>query len=177
MPPDNQSPLGAAGTRQAERKEDCMSVAFRRESDEEHLEPKFERPIPPGPNLVTSSGLSLIVERIAELEAELQGTAEEARRAGLRRDLRYWKARQITAQVPARPAGDKVEFGTQVGVSLNGKAKTFRIVGDDEADPSAGLISFNAPLSRAMLGAQPGDILSFGAIIDAIEILAIEVAK
>jgi len=30
-----------------------MSVAFRRESDEEHLEPKFELPVPPGPNFVT----------------------------------------------------------------------------------------------------------------------------
>ena len=37
-----------------------MSVAFRRESDEEHLEPKFELPIPPGPNLVTARGLALI---------------------------------------------------------------------------------------------------------------------
>ena len=33
-----------------------VSVAFRRESDEEHLEPKFERPIPPGANLVTARG-------------------------------------------------------------------------------------------------------------------------
>ena len=34
-----------------------MSVAFRRDSDEEHLEPKFELPIPAGPNLVTLRGL------------------------------------------------------------------------------------------------------------------------
>jgi len=154
-----------------------MSVAFRRESDEEHLEPKFERPIPPGPNLVTPRGLSLIVERIAELEAELHDATEEAARTGLQRDLRYWKARQITAQVASRPAGDKVEFGTQVSMSLNGHPKTFSIVGDDEADPSTGLLSFKAPLSRAMLGAQPGDILSFGDVIDAIEILEIDVAE
>jgi transcription elongation GreA/GreB family factor len=154
-----------------------MRVAFGRERDEEHLEPKFERPIPAGPNLVTPRGLSLIVERIAELEAQLDGTADEAVRAGLQRDLRYWKTREITAQVPTRPTGDKVEFGTQVSVCLNGKARTFRIVGDDEANPSAGLISFNAPLSRAMLGAQPGDILSFGEVIEAIEIIAIEVAE
>ena len=42
-----------------------MSVAFRRESDEEHLEPKFELPLPPGPNLVTSRGLKLIEARNA----------------------------------------------------------------------------------------------------------------
>ena len=154
-----------------------MSVAFRRDSDEEHLEPKFERPIPPGPNLVTLRGLSLIVERIAELEDKLHGSADEAVRLGLQRDLRYWKARQMTAQVPSRPTGDRVAFGTQVNVYLNGKAKTFRIVGDDEANPSAGLLSFNAPLSRAMLGAQSGDILAFGGVIDAIEILEIKVAE
>ena len=34
-----------------------MSVAFRRESDEEHKEPRFEIPIPVGPNLVTPAGL------------------------------------------------------------------------------------------------------------------------
>jgi transcription elongation GreA/GreB family factor len=64
-----------------------------------------------------------------------------------------------------------------VTVCLNGKARTFRIVGDDEANPATGLISFNAPLSRAMLGAQSGDIIPFGDVIDAIEILAIEVAE
>ena len=40
-----------------------MSVAFRRDSDEEHLEPKFELPIPSGPNLVTARGLALIGAR------------------------------------------------------------------------------------------------------------------
>lgn len=154
-----------------------MSVAFRREIDEEHLEPKFELPIPSGINLVTLRGLALIGQRIADLEAQLHSTADEALRAGLQRDLRYWKTRQITAEVATQPAGDKVEFGTQVSVSLNGKPKTFCIVGDDEANPSKGLISFKAPLSRAMLGAQPGDSLPFGDVIDAIEILAIEVAK
>ena len=48
-----------------------MSVAFRRESDEEHLEPKFELPFPPGPNLVTPRGLALIEARNAELEAAI----------------------------------------------------------------------------------------------------------
>ena len=42
-----------------------MSVAFRRDSDEEHLEPKFELPIPPGPNFVTPAGLAQIEERVA----------------------------------------------------------------------------------------------------------------
>jgi len=149
-----------------------MSVAFRRESDEEHLEPKFERPIPPGPNLVTARGLALVAERIAELEAAI-AAADEAAREPLQRDLRYWTARQLSAELAPSAAGDKVEFGTTVTFSLRGARKTFRIVGDDEADPVAGLLSFNAPLARAMMGAEPGDFAAFAGEDDAIEILAI----
>jgi len=151
-----------------------MSVAFRRESDEEHLEPKFELPIPTGPNLVTARGLALIEARIAELEAGLAGLDDPAEVATVQRDLRYWNTRRITAELAPAPAGDKVEFGTRVRVLLNGKPKTLAIVGDDEAEPAKGLLSFNAPLSRAMLGAEVGDVLPFGGVADAIEILAIE---
>ena len=152
-----------------------MSVAFRRESDEEHLEPRFELPIPPGPNLVTERGLALIGERIAALEARNAAAADEAARAPLQRDLRYWTARQLSAELAPLPAGDKVEFGVTVKIRLRGTEKTFRIVGDDEADPAAGLLSFNAPLARAMLGAEPGDRLPFAGEDDAIEIVAIAV--
>jgi transcription elongation GreA/GreB family factor len=153
-----------------------MSVAFRRESDEEHLEPKFELPIPAGPNLVTPAGLALIRDRIAELEAKLEDGADEAAIATLRRDLRYWQTRQITAEVVPTPGGERVEFGARVRIRLNGVRKAFAIVGDDEADPAAGLISFTAPLSRAMLGAEVGEVLPFGEAADAIEILDIRVA-
>lgn len=152
-----------------------MSVAFRRESDEEHLEPKFEIPIPNGPNLVTERGLALISARIAELEKRLASEADEAALTAIKRDLRYWHTRQITAEVAPAPAGDTVEFGARVRVTLKGKPRTFCIVGDDEADPAAGLISFNSPLSRAMLGAEPGDVLPFGDDAEALEIIAIEV--
>ena len=153
-----------------------MSVAFRREQDDEHLEPKFELPIPPGPNVVTARGLSLIDERIATLEASLDGV-DQAAAAAIQRDLRYWTTRRITAEVAPAPAGDKVEFGTRVHVLLNGKRRTLTLVGDDEADPAGGLISFNAPLSRAMLGAEVGDVLPFGDAAEAIEIHEIEAAS
>ena len=84
-----------------------MSVAFRREGDEEHLEPKFEIPIPPGPNLVTPRGRRLIDEKVAELETtvarlEAEG-AEDTEVKTARRDLRYWQTRQITAEPAPRP--------------------------------------------------------------------------
>ena len=153
-----------------------MSVAFRRESDEEHLEPRFELPIPAGPNLVTARGLALIDERIAALEATLVGADDPVELATIQRDLRYWNTRRITAELAPVPAGDRVELGTRVKVMLNGKPRSFELVGDDQAAPASGLISFNAPLSRAMLGAEVGDLLPFGEVAEAIEILAIAVA-
>ena len=150
-----------------------MSVAFRRETDEEHLEPRFELPSPPGPNLVTARGLALIAARVGALEAQLATAADEAARAPLLRDLRYWQAREVSAELVPPPAGDRVEFGVAVTFRLKGAEKTFRLVGDDEADPAAGLLSFNAPLARALLGAEPGELLPFGGEEDAIEVLAV----
>jgi transcription elongation GreA/GreB family factor len=152
-----------------------MSVAFRRDSDEEHLEPKFELPIPNGPNLVTARGLAMIKARRTDLEAKLKELEDPATAAPVQRELRYWQNRELTAELAPVPSGAKVEFGTEVSILLQGKPRTFGIVGDDEADPAAGLVSFKAPLSKAMLGAETGDLLPFGDAPDAIEVLAIKV--
>lgn len=156
-----------------------MSVAFRREGDEEHLEPKFEIPIPPGPNLVTPRGLALIDARVAALEAEIaelvQQGAEQSRIDTSKRDLRYWQTRQITAELVPQPDGETVEIGTRVTFRHNGKERTLGITGDDEADPAAGMISFSAPLARALLGAEVGELREFAGKEDALEILAIVV--
>lgn len=156
-----------------------MSVAFRREGDEEHLEPKFEIPIPPGPNLVTPRGLRLIGEKVAEVKArvarlETEGAEESAIKAA-KRDLRYWQTRQITAELAPVPSGETVEFGTRVTFTQNGKRRVLALVGDDEADPANDLVSFSAPLARAMIGAEAGELLPFGGKDDAIEVLGIEV--
>ncbi len=150
-----------------------MSVAFRREGDDEHLEPKFELPIPPGPNLVTEPGLALIRARIAALEAQLRGLIEEDAIKKVRRDLRYWLTRQATAQVMPVPDGSAVAFGCTVTFRLNGKDRTITLVGDDEADPAAGLLAFSAPLCRAMQGAEAGEAVDFGGKAGAIEVLQI----
>ena len=152
-----------------------MSVAFRREGDDEHLEPKFELPIPPGPNLVTTRGLAQIHGKVAELQAALSGLTQEAEIAALKRDLRYWHTRQTTAQLIAKPDGSRVAFGTTVTFALKGVTRTISIVGSDEANPADGLLAFSAPLCRAMTGGEVGDLLDFGNNSDAIEILAIQV--
>lgn len=157
-----------------------MSVAFRRDGDDEHLEPKFEIPIPPGPNLVTARGLTLIGDRVDALEATIDalvsGGAEAAIIDAAKRDLRYWQTRQVTAQVAPVPNGETVEIGTRVTFRHRGKLRELAIVGDDEADPAAGKVSFSAPLARALMHAEVGDRLEFAGQEDALEVLAISVA-
>ena len=150
-----------------------MSVAFRRESDEEHKEPRFELPIPVGPNLVTANGLAQIEARVAELEALVKAEEEPALLEEAKRDLRYWRTRLATAELAPPPPAEEVAFGTRVGFRLKGEERRVDIVGDDEADPSAGRISFSAPLARAMMGAFAGDLVDFAGQAEAIEILEI----
>ena len=150
-----------------------MSVAFRRESDEEHLEPKFEIPIPPGPNLVTARGLRLTREKVEALEAVVTTDMVEDDVKKLRRELRYWRTRLATAQVQPVPNEEVVTFGTCVTYRLNGQIRTVTIVGDDEADPNDGRISFSSPLARAMIDAEVGEQLDFGSNGQSVEVLAI----
>jgi len=152
-----------------------MSVAFRREGDDEHLEPKFEIPLPPGPNLVTARGKALIDARVAELEAQIAAAAPE-RVEALKRDLRYWQTRQVTAELVPAPAGETVEIGTTVKFRQNGKLRELTIVGDDEADPAAGRVSFASPLARALMGAEVGELVDWAGKEAAIEVVAISVA-
>lgn len=150
-----------------------MSVAFRRDGDEEHLEPKFERPIPPGPNLVTARGAAQIEGHVAALEQALPGLSDEAEITNARRQLRYWRSRQATARVMPVPDGSCVAFGCTVRFRLNGQERTITIVGDDEAAPAAGLLCFAAPLPRAMMEAEAGEMVDFAGKAGAIEILAV----
>ncbi|HEY0131129.1 MAG TPA: GreA/GreB family elongation factor [Allosphingosinicella sp.] len=150
-----------------------MSVAFRRESDEEHKEPRFELPIPVGPNLVTANGLAGIEARVVQLEASVAAETEEEPLAIAKRELRYWRTRLATAQLAPPPPGDEVAFGSRVAFRQNGALRSIDIVGDDEADPSAGRISFSAPLARALIGACVGDRLDFAGRPEALEVVEI----
>lgn len=151
-----------------------MSVAFRRESDEEHKEPRFELPIPPGPNLVTAYGLAMIEAKVAEFRAAADAAGDDALREAAKRDLRYWSTRLATAQLAPPPPPGEVAFGARVAFRLAGSLRTIDIVGDDEAEPAAGRIAFSAPLVRAMMGLCEGDFADFGGRADAVEIMAVE---
>lgn len=151
-----------------------MSVAFRRESDEEHLEPSFEIPLPPGPNWVTARGLRMTREKVEVLEAVDTAAMAEEDAKKLKRELRYWRTRLATAEVRPVAEGDAVAFGARVTYRMGGKDKRIDIVGDDEAEPAAGRIAFSAPLARAMMDAEVGEVVDFGGKTGAITILAIE---
>lgn len=151
-----------------------MSVAFRRESDDEHKEPRFELPIPPGPNLVTPRGLDQIAAEVARLEGAIEHAPDEAAREALRRDLRYWHTRHATAVLAPSPPPDEVGIGSRVTIRLGDAVRRIEIVGGDDADPAADRIAFSAPLARAIMGASPGDYADFNGRTEAIEVAAVD---
>lgn len=172
---DKRNEGGDSGVRHflPDEEDRALSVAFRRESDEEHKEPRFELPIPVGPNLVTARGLALIEARVAETEALVASGEDEARLEEAKRELRYWRTRLATAQVAPPPPPDEVAFGSRVGFRQNGALRSIDIVGDDEADPAGGRIAFSAPLARALIGACVGDLVDFAGREEALEVVDI----
>lgn len=144
-----------------------MSRAFVKDSDQE-TETLPERAISEHPNLVTARGLALLEARVRELETErsaARAAADTAALARTARDLRYFQARRESARLIAplaHPA--QVRFGVRVQLRLtDGNERTFQLVGEDEADPAAGLISYVSPLARQLMGKGVGDKLAFAA--------------
>ncbi|ADU15370.1 transcription elongation factor GreA [Asticcacaulis excentricus] len=144
-----------------------MSVAFTREEDLEATAADLpDRPISPHPNLVTPEGLAELEAAFASAKAAYQAaqssdTVSQDRTAMARatRDLRYYTARLGSAQ-PVAPVANanKVVFGCTVEIARDdGRVQTFKIVGEDEANPKVGKISYVSPLARALLGREAGD--------------------
>lgn len=132
-----------------------MSRAFVKESAESAPPP--ERMIAGGPNPVTQAGYEKIAAEVARLEAALKSETNVLLRETLERDLRYWAVKKASAQVAPPPEGAAVAFGSRVTFTGNGKTQTLRIVGEDEADPARGLVSWRSPLVQAVMGAEAGD--------------------
>jgi transcription elongation GreA/GreB family factor len=144
-----------------------MSVAFTREEDYEAAAADLpDRPISPHPNLVTPKGLAELDEALAQARAayaaaQSEGGVKADRTAMARatRDLRYYAARRASAQL-MEPQADStaVTFGAAVTFDReDGRRQSFRIVGEDEADPAKGSVSYVSPLARALLGKSVGD--------------------
>jgi transcription elongation GreA/GreB family factor len=150
-----------------------LSTAFVKEESAEtaaetHLP---DRPISPHPNLVTEAGLKALEEQLqqardgVEAAAGIEDVNEKRRQTAIPlRDFRYFAERVRTAQVMPAPASiDTVAFGSKVTFSRDdGRVQTYRIVGEDEADPKAGSISFVSPVARGLMGKGVGDLAMVG---------------
>ncbi len=139
-----------------------MSRAFVKEADDSTLEEIPERVISEHPNFVTACGLWMIEDSIRQLEQSRDAARladDAAALAHANRDLRYWQQRLSSAQLitpEARP--EKVRFGVTVALRFqDGEQRQYTIVGEDEADPAEGLLSWVAPVAQVLLSRQVGD--------------------
>ncbi len=159
-----------------------MSVAFTKEDSAETASETLlpDRPISPHPNLVTEAGFKALefqfeqARKAHEAAMTIEDVNERRRQAANPlRDARYFAARVRTAQIiPAPKSPDLVAFGSTVTFRRDdGRVQNYRIVGEDEADPKAGSISFVSPVAKSLMGKAVGDIA--GAGDQEIEIMAI----
>ena len=150
-----------------------MSRAFVKESDGEEGAELPELQLSPHRNLVTATGLRQIEETVDALQSALSTARAAEDRPGIariQRDLRYWNERQRTAElVPVLPATGAARFGSIVTLEkADGARVEYRIVGEDEADPAKGRISYVSPIARKLLGAAAGDAVTLADGIAAI---------
>lgn len=140
-----------------------MSRAFVKDDDGgQGNEDLPDRLISEFPNLVTAEGLAQIeaeVQRLSEAYAAAQVSADRGELQRIARDLRYWTARRASAEVVQTLKGTgEVHFGSTVTIVRDdGRHHTYRIVGEDEADPAKGSLSYVSPLAQALSGKAVGD--------------------
>lgn len=159
-----------------------MSVAFVKEESAEAASETVlpARPISDRVNLVTQAGLEMLeadlVRARQALDAAnlLEDVNERRRQSAVPfRDVRYFSERVRTAQLTSAPCSNEVvAFGHTVTFKrADGRTQTFRIVGEDEANPSEGSISHGSPAAIALIGKSVGDVVRLGP--SDIEILSI----
>lgn len=147
-----------------------MSRAFVKEPDGDAAgDDQPELPLSPHRNFVTPKGLAALEARQRKLEDERQALkaaadplAARAHLSRVERELRYVAARLRSAELvkPASQPRDEVAFGAKVTLAdEEGHCRDYCIVGEDEADPGSGKISWVSPLAKAMMGCQPGDLM------------------
>ena len=141
-----------------------MSRAFTREDDNENaIADVGERPVSSHRNLVTARGLAQIDEAIAGLREELakaEASSNRQRIAVLSRDLRYWSVRRENAELSEPdPDSNVIRFGMTVTIEHEDeKQKSWKIVGEDEADAAKGSVSHVSPMAQALFGKTIGEM-------------------
>ena len=125
-----------------------MSRAFVKD-DSDSPEPVVPRAISEAPNYVTPRGLKLLRDALQAAE----GVADT-------READYYRARIDSAIVVPKP--ERNETSIQIGATVvahadDGTRLRTKIVGEDEADPVNGSISWNSPIARAFTGHASGE--------------------
>ena len=153
-----------------------MSKAFTKDppSDEPVIVPA-RAPLPAGvPNYVTDRGLELLEDERRQLLDERARLAaadegDDSVETGQRLRILNQRLRDLTERIatarrvsPPPQPDNTVRFGATVTLKtvrgeLKGDLRRIKLVGVDEAGESASLVSFTAPVARAILGHQPGD--------------------
>ncbi len=138
---------------------------------------------------MTARGAELLREELNKLKYEerrkISQAIGEARAHGdLRENAEYHAAKEQQGFIEARIKDieaklsnthiidvttidnkGKIIFGSTVDLVdvQTDEQKTYKIVGEDEADINAGLISYTSPIARAMIGRHEGDEVTFSA--------------
>jgi transcription elongation factor GreB len=159
-----------------------MSKAFTKESDEnfDDIIPEPRDLLPPGvKNYVTPEGAESLraeLKRLVEVERPRvleQGSGEAGpegdpsatkrkRLQAIDRRVLFLRDRVANMEVvdPRRQSGERVRFGATVTVlDDEEQTRTYKIVGVDEAEPSAGKVSWVSPIAKTLLKARVGDLV------------------
>ena len=65
--------------------------------------------------------------------------------------------------MPVPANSGKVQFGSTVTILCDdGRRQTYRIVGEDEAEPARGTLSYVSPVARALMNKSLGDVIVAG---------------
>ncbi|ESX85915.1 transcription elongation factor GreA [Mesorhizobium sp. LNJC405B00] len=150
-----------------------MSVAFAKEESAEAASETIlpARPVSDRVNLVTEAGLRTLQVELARAQQALEAASvledvnERRRRSAIPvRDMRYYAERVRTAQLmPVPTSNEVIAFGHTVTFKRDdGRTQTFRIVGEDEANPSEASISHGSPVAIALTGKTVGDFVQLG---------------
>jgi transcription elongation GreA/GreB family factor len=160
-----------------------MSVAFVREESAEAAQEVSPPPraISAHPNLVTRSGLRALKRVLPGSQQALKAAQAIAdaneRRHALElaaRDVRYFAERVASAVPQPEPADTVVvAFGSQVTILRDDdRRQTFRIVGEDEADPRGGSVAYVSPLAHRLIGKRVSETVEMDG--REIEVVAVE---
>jgi transcription elongation GreA/GreB family factor len=150
-----------------------LSVAFAKEESAEAASETIlpARPVSDWVNLVTEAGLKTLqveltrAQQALEAASVLEDVNERRRQSAVPvRDMRYYAERVRTAQLmPVPTSNEVIAFGHTVTFKRDdGRTQTFRIVGEDEANPSEASISHGSPVAIALTGKTVGDFVQLG---------------